>query len=149
MSQTNVICVFSLFKKDPTFKSAVSINTPINWLNGKNNQPHRYYFRTVAPSNLTIGSKVLFSFENQIFGEALIKSGVQDLTEPDKQNPETFSDYYKKFVTLDPNSIKIYRFHPTKSELMECEIFEGYQFSQLYSYLTLEQYTEILRRAMR
>jgi hypothetical protein len=96
MSQTNRICVFSLSKKDPTFKSAVSKYTPINWLNSKKNPPHRYYFRTAAPSNLTSGYKVLFSFENQIFGEALIKSGVQELKEPDKQNPETFSAYYKK-----------------------------------------------------
>jgi hypothetical protein len=146
MSETK-ICVFSLSKKDPTFRSAVSIIGPINWLKGKIEYPHRYYFRKSAPS-LPIGSKVLFSFDNQIFGEAIIKEGVQTLTEKD-EIPETFSGHYKKCITLDPGSIKIYRFHPTKSELMESDVFADFRFSQLYSYLTLEQYKEILRRAER
>jgi len=73
MSQERKICVFSLSKKDSTFRSAVSINGPIEWLKGKKNPPHRYYFRNSKPEILPKGSKVLFSFENQIFGEATTK----------------------------------------------------------------------------
>jgi len=149
MSREKKICVFSLSKKDPTFRSAVSINGPIEWLNGKKNPPHRYYFRSAKPESLTNGSKILFSFENQIFGEATIKEEAQTLTPKDKEIPETFSGIYKKFVTLDPDSIKIYRFHPTKSELLENDKFADYQFSQLFSYLSLEQYEEILKTALR
>jgi CRISPR/Cas system CMR-associated protein Cmr1 (group 7 of RAMP superfamily) len=149
MSQGRKICVFSLSKKDPTFRSAVSINGPIEWLNSKKNPPHRYYFRSTKPDSLPNDSKVLFSFENQIFGEATIKEEVQSLTPTDKEMPETFSGYYQKFVTLDPDSIKIYRFHPTKSELLENENFADYQFSQLFSYLSLQQYREILKMAER
>ncbi len=149
MSQVRKICLFSLSKRDPTFRGAVSINRPIEWLNGKKNPPHKYYFRTTAPGALPNGSKVLFSFENRIFGEAIIKEGVQFLTSVDKELPETFSDYYKQFVTLDPDTIKIYRFHPTKTELLENENFVDYQFSQLFSYLSPEQYREILRIAER
>lgn len=149
MSQERKICVFSLSKRDPTFRSVVSINGPIEWLNGKKNPPHRYYFRSIKPDSLAIGSKVLFSFENQIFGEATIKEVIQPLTPTDKEVAEAFSDHYQKFVTLDPNSIKIYRFHPTKSELLENEKFEDYQFSQLFSYLSSEQYKEILKMAER
>lgn len=149
MSQERKICVFSLSKKDPTFRSAVSINGPIEWLNSKKNPPHKYYFRTIAPSSLPNGSKVLFSFENQIFGEAIIKESVQSLPQNVKELPETFSDYYKQFVTLDPDSIMIYRFHPTKTELLENENFADYQFSQLFSYINLEQYREIMKIAKR
>lgn len=149
MSQERKICVFSLSKKDPTFRSAVSINGPIEWLNGKKNPPHKYYFRSSKPESLPKGSKVLFSFENQIFGEATLKEEARSLTPKDREMPETFSDYYQKFVTLDPETIKIYRFHPTKSELLEKEKFADYQFSQLFSYLNLDQYKEILKIAER
>ena len=70
-----------LSKKDPAFISAVSISRPIEWLNGKKNPPHRYYFRTIATVSLPKGSKLLFSFENLIFGEAIIKTGNSDFTE--------------------------------------------------------------------
>ncbi len=149
MNQENKICLFSLSKKDPTFRSAVSISRPIEWLNGKKNPPHRYYFRTIAPVSLPKGSKLLFSFENLIFGEAIIKEGIQILQKSDMKIPETFSGYYKKFCVFNPDSIRIYRFYPTKSELLENEKFADYQFSQLFSYLNLEQYTEILKIAER
>lgn len=147
MSPERNICIFSLSRRDPNFRSVVSINGPINWLNGKKNPPHRYFFGSIKP-RLACGSKVLFSFENQIFGEASIKEEIQQLKPTDEEVPETFHAY-KNFVTLDPNRIKIYRFHPTKSELMENEKFENYQFSQLFSYLSPEQYEEILKIAER
>jgi hypothetical protein len=149
MSQGGKICVFSLSKKDPTFRCAVSINGPIEWLKGKKNPPHNYYFRTIAPGSLPSGSKILFSFENQIFGEAIIKEGVRFVMPKDNELPETFSGIYKQFITLDPASILIYKFHPTKSELLENGKFADYQFSQLFSYLSLEQYAEILKIAKR
>ena len=149
MSQERKICVFSLSKKDPNFRNAVSINGPIEWLNNKKNSPHKYYFRSSKPASFPDGSKVLFSFENQIFGEATIKKGVQSVSSSDKETPEIISDYYQYFVTLDPTSIKIYRFHPTKRELLESENFVDYQFSQLYSYLSSEQYKQILKMAER
>jgi hypothetical protein len=149
MAQEAKICLFSLSKKDPTFRSAISINGPIEWLNGKRSPPHKYFFRSTTPGFLHKGSKILFSFENQIFGEANIQEEVQSIQKPDESNPETFSGYYKKYITLDPESIRIYRFYPTKSELLEKETFDDYQFSQLFSYLTPEQYKEILRLAER
>ena len=66
-----------------------------------------------------------------------------------KKYLETFSSIIKNYVTLDPDSMKIYRFHPTKSELLENDKFADYQFSQLFSYLSLEQYEEILKIAQR
>lgn len=143
------ICLFSLSKKDPTFRSSVSIKGPIEWLNSKRKPPHRYYFRSSAPDCLTSGSKILFSFENQIFGEAALKEGVQALTPQDVKLPETYAGFYRKFVTIDPESIEIYKFHPTKNELVEYDAFEDYQFSQLFSYLNIEQYKQILRLAKR
>ena len=148
MSLERKVCVFSLSKKDPTFRNAVSINGPIEWLKSKKNPPHKYYFRTTKPASLPIGSKVLFSFENQIFGEANIKEDVQSVSPTDKI-PEILSGHYQKSITLDPASIKIYRFHPTKTELQESEKFANYQFSQLYSYLSSEQYNKILEIAER
>ncbi len=94
MSQERKICVFSLSKKDPNFRNAVSINGPIEWLNNKKNSPHKYYFRSSKPASFPDGSKVLFSFENQIFGEATIKKGVQSVSSSDKETPEIISDYY-------------------------------------------------------
>jgi CRISPR/Cas system CMR-associated protein Cmr1 (group 7 of RAMP superfamily) len=149
MNQEREVCVFSLSKKDPTFRNTLSINGPIDWLRSKKKPPHRYYFRSSKPASLPIGSKILFSFENQIFGEATVKEGVQSLQPTDKEIAENLSEYYQHFISLDPASIKIYRFHPTKRELIECESFADYQFSQLYSYFNSEQYKEILKIAER
>jgi hypothetical protein len=149
MSQEQIICLFSLSKKDPTFRNVISINGPINWLKGKKSPPHRFYFRSNAPSSLPVGSKVLFSFESQIFGEAIVRGGVERVSSKDSELPETFSGHYQKFVTLDPDSIMIYRFHPTKRELQETDFFSDYQFSELYTYITREQYEYILKNAQR
>ncbi len=145
MIQERKICLFSLSQKDGTFRGAVSINLPIDWLKGKKKPPHRFYFGNSGPCSLPTGSKALFSFENQIFGEAMIKEPVRDLTATDRELPETRLGKYKKFVTLDPESIKIYLFRPTKAEMLENEKFSDYNFSRLFSYISLEQYTEILK----
>ena len=98
MSREKKICVFSLSKKDPTFRSAVSINGPIEWLNGKKNPPHRYYFRSAKPESLTNGSKIIFSFENQIFGEATIKEEAQTLTPKIKKYLKPFQAFTKNLL---------------------------------------------------
>ena len=133
MSFEKKICVLSLSKVDITFKFMVGIIGAIKWLEGKKEPPHRYYFTEKKPKNgLPQGSKVLFSFESQIFGQATVKEDVK---------PVSNVANYKYYFTLDPTSIDIFRFYPTKEQITEkLEL----RFAQLFTYINSEQYKAIL-----
>ena len=132
------ICILSLSKADPTFKFTVGVIGAIKWLEGKKEAPYRYFFNEKKPKNgLPPGSKVLFSFEGQIFGEATVKEDIRPLSNLTN---------YKYYLTLDPSSIQVYRFYPTKEEVSEKTEL---QFAQLFTYIKSEQYNKILEIANR
>ena len=138
MPNSKLICLFSLSKADPTFRSVVGVTGAIKWLETKKEPPHRYFFNEKKPkAGLPSGSKVLFSFDGQIFGEATVKEDVKPLS--DMRN-------YKYYVTLDPSSIQVYRFYPTKSEISEKTEL---QFAQLFTYIKVEEFDEIFAIANR
>ncbi len=149
MSVERKICVFSLSRRDSAFALSVGIGGAISWLETKRTPPHRYYFRSSKPKNgLPQGSTILFSFDGQIFGQAIVKEDIKSLSlqELNKEQKSPKSDKYKYYVTLDPERIEIFRFHPTKEEITEqTEV----SFSQLYTYLNQAQYDWITKMARR
>ncbi|HMK95448.1 MAG TPA: hypothetical protein VK536_08640 [Candidatus Limnocylindrales bacterium] len=110
----------------------------IKWLEGKKEEPHRYFFNEKKPKNgLPFGSKILFSFDGLIFGEATVKEGIKELS---------YDAKYKSYLTLDPSSIHIYRFYPSKEELSERI---GIHFAQLFTYIKVGEYDAIIEIANR
>ena len=90
----------------------------------------------------------MFSFNGQIFGQAIVKDDIKYLSpeELDKEQKAPKSNKYKYYVTLDPESVEIFRFHPTKEEITEqMEL----RFAQLYTYLDPAQYDQIIKMARR
>lgn len=137
MLDEKTICIFSLAKSDPTFRSVVSVVGAIKWLESKKEAPHRYFFNEKKPKKLLVGSKVLFAFDGQIFGEAVVMDDIK---------PMANTASYKFFLTLDPSNIQIYRFYPTKEEASR---IIGKGFGQLFTYITQEQYGALLKIANR
>jgi hypothetical protein len=136
MSLERTICVISLSRVDLAFTFSVGIGGAISWLHGKRLPPHRYYFRSSKPKNgLPSGSIILFSFKSQFFGQALVKDDIRPLTpeELEKEQTAPKSAKYTHYVTLDPDAITVFRFHPTKEEVSEQTEL---RFAQLFTYLT-------------
>jgi hypothetical protein len=147
MADEKLICVFSLSKADPSFMFTIGIKGAVDWLKGKQDAPHRYYFCGSKPKHgLPPGSMVLFSFEGQIFGQATVKEDLKPLPMKEKERLRKVphSADYKHYLTLEPSSIEIFRFHPTKEEVTEeTEL----RFAQLFTYINSEQYQQILKMA--
>jgi hypothetical protein len=149
MASEKLICVFSLSRADLSFKFKVGIKGAIDWLDGKRGQPHRYYFCRSKPKNgVPQGSIVLFSFESQIFGQATVKEDIRPLSLEEKNQLRTAADSegYQNYLTLEPSSIEIFRFHPTKEEITDATEL---QFAQLFTYVDMEKYQQILKIAKR
>jgi|SRR3990170_352602 len=149
MTPEKLICVFSLSKADISFRFTVGIKGAIDWLKGKKEKPHAYYFHEKKPKNgVPPGSIILFSFEGQIFGQATVKEDIKPLSVGEKECLRSVSHSvdYKHYLTLEPSSIEIFRFHPTKEDVMEeTEL----RFAQLFTYINSEQYKQILKMAKR
>ncbi|MBT0159474.1 hypothetical protein G4O51_05770 [Candidatus Bathyarchaeota archaeon A05DMB-2] len=133
MCHEKKICILSLSKTDRNFKFTIGIKGAIKWLEGKKEPPHRYFFSKKKPKEgLSPGSIVLFSFEGQIFGEAIVKEDIKPLSD---------STDYKYYLTLDPSSIRVFHFFPTKEQITEkTELL----FGQLFTYINFDQYNKIL-----
>ena len=147
MSVGKAICVFSLSKADMSFKFTVGINGAIKWLEGKRQAPHRYYFCVSKPKKgLAPGAIMLFSFEGQIFGQATVSKGIQSMSSQGQPGTAAKSAGYKYYVTMDPSSIEVFRFHPTKEEISEQM---DLRFAQLFTYIDSDQYLQIIKMAKR
>ena len=133
MSNERKICVFSLSRTDLSFTFPVGIKGAISWLEGKRMPPHWYYFCSSKPKHgLPPGSIILFSFDGQIFGQAIVRDVIKPLSQEElnKEQKAPQSSKYKYFVALNPESIEIFRFHPTKEEITEQTEL---RFAQLYT----------------
>jgi hypothetical protein len=149
MGSEKIICVFSLSKADLSFKFTVGIKGAINWLEGKQEPPHEYYFCKSKPKNgLPPESIILFSFEGQIFGQATVKEDIKPMLLDEKVHLRAipYSAGYRYYLTLEPSSIEVFRFHPTKEEVTE-QI--DVRFAQLFTYIKSDQYQQILKMAKR
>lgn len=135
------ICVISLSKRD-IFEDGLEF--AINWLKKKGENP--YYFREKKPRNgLPSGSIVLFSFLEQIFGEATVKEDIKELSpEERKQARERDGFEYKYFMILERSSIAIFRHYPKKKDVAQRI---GKNFGRLFTYLDSKEYQEILQMA--
>jgi len=132
------IYVFSLSKKDESFKDG-KIETAVNWLESKHEEP--YYFRGKKPKSLPSGSTVLFSFQGQIFGQATVKREPKELSlEERKQAKE-----YKYSMVLNGSSVEIFPKPYKRKKDLKYILYPKKGFGQLFTYLTQNQYQEILR----
>jgi hypothetical protein len=133
-------CVFSLSKEDVFGK----VNHVV-WLEDKKHGEKPYYFRTGKPKRLPSGSKVLFSFEGKIFGEATVKEDVKELSAEEKRQARERDGFdYKYSMVLDNSSISIFKKHPTKKDVT---MKIGKKFGRLFTYLNAVEYQQILRMA--
>jgi len=131
-------CVFSLSKEDVFGK----VNH-IAWLEDKRHGDKPYYFRTGKPKRLPSGSKVLFSFQGKIFGEATVEEGVKELSAEEKRQAKERDGFeYRYSMILDKPSIRIFKKHPTKKDVT---LKIGKNFGRLFTYLNAVQYQQILR----
>ena len=139
MNSESKRCVFSLSKKD----EFTSMEYAKNWLLNKGEKP--YYFRESKPKALVSGSIVLFSFEAQIFGQAVVKKGIREVPFEEQENwRRTGNVVYKYCMNFEPSSIEVFRFHPAKKDITEKL---GINFGQLFTYLNPNQHQEILKMA--
>jgi len=137
------ICVFSLSERDEAF-SHKDMEGAKSWLASKDEEP--FYFAKISPKNgLPSGSIVLFSFDAQIFGQAIVKEDVKEVPfEEQEIRRKMGKTVYKHFMILNGSSIEIFPYSPTKKEITEkLDI----RFGQVLRYLNQEQYQEILRMA--
>jgi hypothetical protein len=105
-----------------------------------------YYFRDKKPKNgLPSGSIVLFSFEGQIFGQAVVKEDVREVPlEKQKELMKEYGFLYKHSIVFDASSIEIFRFYPRKKDIAEKL---DMRFAQLFTYIDYGQYQQILKMA--
>jgi len=94
---------------------------------------------------LPSGSIVLFSFDARIFGQASVKKAPREVSLEEQENwRKTGNVVYKYYMILDGPSIEVFRFYPAKRDIEEkLDI----RFAQLFTYLNLNQYQEILKMA--
>lgn len=93
------------------------------------------------------GSIVLFSFDGQVFGQAVVKEDIKQLAMEEKKPLSNMPDSvnYRYYLTLEPSSIEIFHFYPTKENVEES--IDDLRFSQLFTYIHSDRYTQILKMA--
>jgi len=105
-----------------------------------------YYFAEKSPKDgLPPGSIVLFSFDARIFGKATVKEDVKEVPfEEQEARRKMGKPVYRHSMILNGASIELLPYNPTKKEIAEkLEI----RFGQVFKYLDLKQYQEILKMA--
>ena len=137
------ICVFSLSERDEAFGHK-DMERAKHWLMNKDEKP--YYFAEKSPKDgLPPGSIVLFSFDARIFGKATVKEDVKEVPfEEQEARRKMGKPVYRHSMILNGASIELLPYNPTKKEIAEkLEI----RFGQVFKYLDLKQYQEILKMA--
>ena len=140
---TEKTCIFSLSERDEAFAHK-DMKRAKTWLTSKDNE-EPYYFAEKSPRGLSPDSKVLFSFDAQIFGQAVAKENVRNIPfEEQEARRKAGRPVYKHSVVFKRGSVEIFHYNPTKTEITEKL---GIQFSQVFTYVTQGQYDEIVRMA--
>lgn len=139
MAYQTKICVFSLSDRD-IFKTN-DMHFAVDWL--KNKRENWYYFRSTKPKSLVKGSTVLFSFNTRLFGQATVKQEPIEVPLEEQQEIEQNQGYlYKYKMKFEAPSIQVYQYYPSKKDIKGKL---GIQFAQLFTYLSEQQYQEILK----
>jgi len=139
------IFVFSLSERDEAF-SHKNMGKAVSWLRDKKEDEKPYcYFAEKSPRDVPSGSIVLFSFDAQIFGQATLKENIKEVPlKKQEDRRKAGKTVYKHFMFLDGSSIEIFPNYPTKKEITKKL---NKNFSPLFTYLTQEEYQEILKIA--
>jgi hypothetical protein len=140
------ICVFSLSERDEAFAHK-DMEGAKTWLTSKDSE-RAYYFAEKSPKGgLPPGSKVLFSFDARIFGQAVVKEDIKEVPlEEQEARRKMRETVYKHSVVFRRGSVEIFPYNPTKKEITEKL---GIRFGQVFRYINQNQYNEILKMARR
>jgi hypothetical protein len=139
------ICVFSLSERDEAFAHK-DMERAKSWLTSKNKE-EPYYFAEKSPRGISSNSKILFSFDARIFGQAVVKEDVKEVRfEEQEARRKMGRPVYKHSVIFKRSSVEIFPYNPTKKEITEKL---NIQFGQVFRYITQKQYDEIVRMARR
>jgi len=139
------ICIFSLSERDEAFAHE-DMERAKAWLTTKDKE-EPYYFAEKSPKRLSAPSKVLFSFDARIFGEAVTKEDVKDVPfEEQEARRKMGRPVYKHSVVFKRGSVEIFPYNPTKKEITEKL---GILFGQVFKYINQKQYNEIVKMARR
>jgi hypothetical protein len=140
-----MICIFSLSERDEAFAHE-DLERAKAWLTTKDKE-EPYYFAEMSPKRLPSHSKVLFSFNARIFGEAVTKEDVKSVPfEEQEARRKRGRPVYKHSVVFKRGSVEIFPYNPTKKEITEKL---DVQFGQVFRYINQKQYDEIVRMARR
>ena len=137
------VCVFSLSEKDEAFAHK-DMERAKAWLATKNRE-EPYYFAEKSPRRLLTHSKVLFSFDARIFGQAITKEDVKDVAfEEQEIRRKAGRPVYKHSVVFKSGSVEVFPYNPAKKEITGKL---GIRFNRIFTYLTEKQYNEIVKMA--
>jgi hypothetical protein len=138
-------CLLSLSRKDERFKCSSLADVTNNWLLKEKKAEVPYLFAEKSPRRLEAGSKLLFSFEAQIFGKATTKTGVENVSLEQQENWRKKGIHvYKHSITLRGTSVKQLTKTVSKKQITEKL---GIKFGQVFRYLTKDEYNAILQMA--
>lgn len=104
----------------------------VAWLITKDTE-ESYYFAEKSPKELSANSRVLFSFDARIFGQAVLKENVRVVPfEEQEAQKKMGRPVYKHSVILKKGSVEVFPYYPTKKEITEgLDI----QFGQVFRYI--------------
>jgi len=104
-----------------------------------------YLFSGKSPRRVGAGSKVLFSFEAQVFGKATAKSDVEDISfEEQEKRRQLGKCVYKHSIVFEGSTVKLLQNTVAKKKITEKL---GIEFGEVFRYLTKDEYNAILRMA--
>lgn len=141
MTEGPAVCIFSLSRKE----FPKGIESAIPWLKNKRTSKGMYLFREKSPKRLPQGSVVVFSIENEIFGDGRVKTAPSMTSLKERRRLEKSQGHaYKAKMTIEPGSIRIFDQFPSRRKLMESF---GAKFSRLFTYIDWQLYPQILELA--
>lgn len=138
-------CLLSLSKKDERFRCSNLADVTNSWLLKEKKAEVPYLFAEKSPRRLEAGSKLLFSFDAQIFGIATAKTGIENISlEQQEIWRKKGIHVYKHSMTLRGTSVKLLTKVVSKKEVTDKL---GIKFGQVFRYLTKDEYNAILEMA--
>jgi hypothetical protein len=128
------ICIFNLSKAKEFPRGAEQV---AKWIVNKSRTEGEYLFRKARPLDLPLGSTVIFSVENKIIGEGIVKESAV----PTPSNVRN----YRYRMLFKPSTLMVYDAFPNKHQVTQ---ETGLAFGRLFTYVRKkEQYRAILKLA--
>jgi hypothetical protein len=133
--------LFSLSREDERFAQE-NLQGVENWLIKDKKAEEPYLFAGKTPRLVSAGSKLLFSFDAQVFGKAIAKTDVDPVPLEEQEKRRKAGRYvYKNSIVLKGASCQLLKNYPAKQEIKEKL---GVTCGRVFTYLTESQYNAII-----